>query len=98
MLLSKQYRYGRDQEVIAKQMNSTDQFRNNALHKACHLRGSQMINLLLCKGIGSLKERNVFGSLPHEVPHNSIVNDGEIEAVFKTYLDSLSFNDKEELA
>ena len=88
MLLAKQYRYGRDGELIAKQMNSTDQFRNNVLHKACHLRSSQMIELLLCKGIGSLKERNVFGSLPHEVPHNSIVNDDKIEAIFRKYLDS----------
>ena len=34
-----------------------------------------MIKMLLDKNIGSLIQRNLYAKLPHELPHNDILND-----------------------
>lgn len=52
-----------------------DNFGNNPMHKACRFRNAKMIDLLLSKRIGDLMQRNKFGRLPLEQPHNEILND-----------------------
>ena len=48
------------------------------MHKACRFRNPAMIDLVLKSKIGSLLQRNKFGRLPLEQPHNDILNDEEI--------------------
>jgi len=56
-------------------MTSADKFNNNALHKSCRFRNPKMIKMILAKGVGDIMERNSFGKLPLEMPHNDILND-----------------------
>ena len=42
--------------------------------------------MLLDKNIGSLIQRNIYAKLPHEMPHNEILNDPQINKVFKEHL------------
>lgn len=65
---------------------------NNPLHKACRFRNATLIKLLLDKNIGAIDERNAFGKLPLEMPHNDILNDPRIKEVFKNYM---AANEKE---
>ena len=54
MILNKEWIYRGDSKKVKKQMNSTDVFGNNALHKACRFRNPDMLKLLLNKKIGSI--------------------------------------------
>ena len=67
-------------------MNDTDKFGNNAMHKACRFRNPKMIELLLNEEVGDLQQRNLFGRLPLEMPHNDILNDKKIKACFEAHL------------
>ena len=54
MILSKEWIYRADSRLVKQQMNSTDVFGNNALHKACRFRNPDMIKLLLDKNISDI--------------------------------------------
>lgn len=69
-------------------MASTDKFGNNAMHKACRFRNAGMIEILLKNGIGDIIQRNLFGRLPLEQPHNDIMNDKKIKLVFESFVDN----------
>ena len=56
----------------------SDKYDNNPLHKACRFRNPKLIKLLLDKKIGAIDQRNAFGKLPLEMPHNDILNDKRI--------------------
>jgi len=55
MMLNKEWIYKADSRLIKQQMNSTDVYGNNALHKACRFRNPEMIKLLLEKNISDIK-------------------------------------------
>lgn len=69
-------------------MQASDKYLNNALHKACRFRNPRMIKMIFENGIGNLTQRNAFGKLPLEMPHNDILNDERIFDIFKEYLDA----------
>ena len=56
------------------------------MHKACRFRNAKMIDLLLKNKIGDIMQRNKFGRLPLEQPHNEILNDLKIKNVFEEFL------------
>ena len=86
MLLVKDYSCPSDPKLLRRQMMATDKFGNNAMHKACRFRNPQMIDLLLKEGIGDLEQRNLFGKLPIEQPHNNILSDDDIKNIFTQYV------------
>lgn len=47
-----------------------------------------MIEILLKNGIGDIIQRNLFGRLPLEQPHNDIMNDKKIKLVFESFVDN----------
>ena len=97
MILSKTYSYPADPKLITRQMNSTDAYGNNALHKACRFRNPAMIKILLENNISDIRQRNKIGCLPLEQPHNYILNDLRIKNVFREYLNSKNDAEKAEL-
>ena len=86
LLLIKDYTYGADPRLIDQQKQLCDARGNNPLHKAVLFRNPRLIKLLLDEGIGDVSKRNTAGKLPLEMPHNDILNDLAIKAVFEEYL------------
>ena len=86
LLLLKEFTYPNNNKLLEEQKNSTDAFGNNPIHKACRFRNPRMIKMLFDKRIGDIFQRNSFGKLPHEMPHNDILNDPAIKNVFENYI------------
>jgi ankyrin repeat protein len=86
LLLAKKFTYAADPNLIKKQMNASEKFGNNPLHKACRFRNHRLIKLLLEANIGAIDKRNMFGRLPLEMPHNDIMNDLKVRKVFNKHL------------
>ena len=88
LLLSRQFSILSDPKLLLRQMQATDKYGNNPMHKACRFRNPDMIRLLLDKKVGKLTQRNIIGKLPLEMPHNDILNDIVINDVFREYLEN----------
>lgn len=96
LILNKTFVYGPDPKLLERQMLSADKFKNNPLHKACRFRNHKMLKQIVRISSSLIKERNVFGKLPLEMPHNDILNDEKIKAVFATFLNDNSIGERED--
>lgn len=68
-------------------MLAADRFGNNPLHKACRFRNPKMLRQIIGMNNGNVlfSQRNMFGRLPLEMPHNDILNDKRIHRVFSEH-------------
>ena len=86
LILNKTFSFPSIPKLIDRQKFAVDKFGNNPLHKACRFRNHRMIKMIIGMSNNLIKQRNVFGQLPLEMPHNDILNDERIKKIFAAHL------------
>ena len=93
LLLNKDYVYPPDSTLIKQQMSAIDKFGNSPLHKAFRYRKLDIIKKMFEYQIGDLRQRNVLGKTPLEIPHNDPLVDVELKDMVRQELGPIEKED-----